>query len=270
MKADGSGYEPLLTITADDITAMGVEGKPQQGRVTLKEFKEKGAYHVPRSPDDGYAIVARYLGGGAFRADPEANPLKTESGKLEIYCKSLSETIEAFGFIELPPIPKYARPEEGYEDTFADFENKVKGEYPLQLCTPHYLRRSHSVFDNVRQLRRAWPQEFWINPIDAEARGIKTGDTVLISSRHGKTLRKAKVTQEYMPGVVGMGEGAWVEMDEKSGIDKAGATNTLCGLHLTGQGEEPWNTTNVQVEKWTGEPLEADYKWPQRIPVKEA
>lgn len=269
MKEDGS-YEPLLTLTAEDIAEMGVEGEPQQGRITYKEFKEKGAYHVPRSPGDGYENLVANLAGGAFREDPEANPLKTESGKLEIYCKSLSETIEAFGFIDLPPIPKYARPIEGYEDTFADWDNRVKGEYPLQLVTPHYLRRSHSVFDNIRQLRRAWPQEFWINPIDAQARGIETGDTVLVSSKHGKVLRKACVTEEYMPGVVGMGEGAWVEMDEETGIDKAGATNSLCGTHPTGQGEEPWNTTIVQVEKWTGEPLEADYKWPQRIPIKEA
>jgi len=270
MKEDGSGYELLLTITADDIAEMGVEGKPQQGRITFQEFRTKGVYHVPRSPDDGYENLVAYLAGGAFRTDPEANPLKTESGKLEIYCKSLSETIEAFGFIDLPPIAKYARPIEGYEDTFEDWDKKVKGKFPLQMITPHYLRRSHSVFDNVRQLRHAWPQEFWISPMDAEERGIQTGDTVLVSSKHGKVLRKAKVTDDYMPGVVGMGEGAWVEMDEKLGIDKAGATNTLCGIHPTGQGEEPWNTTNVQVEKWTGEPLGPDYQWPQRIPIKEA
>ena len=27
MKEDGSGYEPLVTITADDVKAMGVKGK---------------------------------------------------------------------------------------------------------------------------------------------------------------------------------------------------------------------------------------------------
>ena len=47
------------------------------------------------------------------------------------------------------------------------------------------------------------------------------------------------MTEVMMPGVVTLGEGAWVELDEETGIDKAGATNTLCGTHLSGQGEEP-------------------------------
>ena len=51
MKADGSGKEPLLTITADDIAEMGVEGEPQTGRITYQEFKEKGIYQVERSMD---------------------------------------------------------------------------------------------------------------------------------------------------------------------------------------------------------------------------
>jgi anaerobic dimethyl sulfoxide reductase subunit A len=270
IKEDASGYEPLLTITAQDIAAMGVEGKPQQGRITLADLKQKGNYHVPRSPNDSYALMTRQLTGGAFRADPGKNALKTDSGKLEIYCKSLSDTIKAFGFIDVPPIAKYQPPVEGYEDTFANWDTRTKGDYPLQLITPHYLRRSHSVFDNVRQLRHAFPEEVWINPIDAKERGIQTGDTILVSSRHGKVLRKAVVTAEYVPGVIGMGEGAWAEVDEQTGIDKAGATNTLCGLHPTGQGEEPWNTTNVQVVKWAGQSLEPDYQWPQRIPLKEA
>ena len=33
---------------------------------------------------------------------------------------------------------------EGIEDTFADWDNQVKGDFPLQLYTIHYMRRSHS------------------------------------------------------------------------------------------------------------------------------
>jgi anaerobic dimethyl sulfoxide reductase subunit A len=117
----------------------------------------------------------------------------------------------------------------------------------------------------VRQLREAFPQEFFMNPVDAAARGLKAGDTVLVTSKHGKVLRPLYLTERIMPGVVTLGEGAWVEKDDETGIDKAGATNSLCGARLTGQGEEPWNTTIVQVEKWTGEPLPSDHTWAQRI-----
>ena len=33
MKDNGVDYEPLCTITAQDIKEWGVEGKPQQGRI---------------------------------------------------------------------------------------------------------------------------------------------------------------------------------------------------------------------------------------------
>lgn len=109
-----------------------------------------------------------------------------------------------------------------------------------------------------------------MNPLDAEARGIKEGDIVLVTSRHGKVVRPVFITERMMPGVVSLGEGAWVEVDESSGIDMAGATNTLNGAIPTGQGHQGWNSCNVDVKKYTG-PLELlpDYKWPQRIPVKE-
>jgi anaerobic dimethyl sulfoxide reductase subunit A len=266
IKQDGSEYEPLVTITAEDIREMGVQGEPQTGRIPYNEFKRTGVYQVPRSPGDNFTFIA----GKSFRDDPEANPVRTASGKLEIHCQALADRINAYGFIALPPIPQYHPPEEGVEDTYDNWQMKKKGPYPLQLFTIHYPRRSHSVFDNVRQLREAFPQEFMMSSLDAAERDIKQGDTVLISSRHGKVLRRVYVTDRMLPGVATLPQGAWVERDDNTGIDKAGNTNSLNGLHLSGQGEEPWNTCNIQVEKWTGEPLELDVDWPQRVIFKEA
>jgi anaerobic dimethyl sulfoxide reductase subunit A len=267
IKDDASGYEPLVTLTAADIADFGdVEGEPQTGRISYQEFKERGVYQVPRSPGDAFEFIPNK----AFREDPEENPLGTATGKLEIYSKALSDKINSYGFIDLPPIPKYLPPTEGVEDTYDDWDKKIKGEYPLQLYTIHYHRRSHSVFDNILQLREAFPQEAMMNPIDAEEYGIKHNDTILITSRHGKVLRKVVLNPLMHPGVMTVSEGAWVQRDDETGIDHAGATNSLNGCHLTGQGEEPWNTCNVQVEKWEGEPLMDDKLWPQRIPIKEA
>ena len=104
-----------------------------------------------------------------------------------------------------------------------------------------------------------------MNARDGKALGLKDGDTVLIESEYGKCIRPVKLTEAVMPGVVVLGEGAWVEIDEETGIDKAGATNILCGARLSGQGEEPWNTTIVRVEKYKGEPLKPDAEWERRI-----
>jgi len=265
----GAGMEPLVTITEDDIKEWGVDGNSQQGRISIQDLLDQGGYTVQRSPGDIYSIIAN-LPPQMYRADPVANPAKTESGKLEIYCKELARYLTAFGFDTSLPLAGYRPPVEGIEDTYKDWGNKIKGDYPLQLFTPHYIRRAHSSFNNVPYLRRAFPQEFMMNVIDAKERGIKTGDTVLVTSRHGKVLRRADVSEFIIPGAVLLGEGSWFEFDEETGIDKGGCTNTLSGARPCGQGMEPFNSCNVQVEKWTGEPLEPDYKWPQRIPLKEA
>jgi anaerobic dimethyl sulfoxide reductase subunit A len=267
VNADTLEREPLLTITAEEIKALGAEGEPQEGRIPLAEFKEKGVYTVERYPNDKYTYIAHK----AFREDPEANPLDTTSGKLEIYCPEIVEFVKNSGFTEIRPIPTYNRAVEGYEDTFADWKTKEKGEYPLQLFTIHYRRRSHSMLDSVTWLRELYPQEFIINPLDAAPRGLKTGDIAKIWSRHGTVIRPVYVTERMMPGVVSLGEGAWAEIDEATGIDIAGATNTLNGAIPTGQGHQGWNTCNVQVERYGGpEALARDVDWAPRVPVKEA
>ena len=91
-----------------------------------------------------------------------------------------------------------------------------------------------------------------MNPLDAEARGIKHGDIVLVRSAYGKCIRPAYVTDRLMPGVCSLPHGAWVEMDEATGIDKAGADNIVDGGIPTGQGHHGYNSQNVQVEKYTG------------------
>jgi anaerobic dimethyl sulfoxide reductase subunit A len=266
IKEDGSGYETLVTITPEDLEELGVEGEPQEGRIPIMEFKEKGIYQVERYVGDNYGYIAFE----DFRKDPKEFPLTTESGKIEIHCRALVDAIYNFGWSEIRPIPAYIPATEGYEDTFEDFEKGIKGSYPLQLFTIHYPRRSHTVFDNIPQLRKAFPQEFYINPIDAEARGVKHGDTILVTSRHGQVLRKAYLTERIIPGVTILPHGAWVDIDEDTGICKAGSDNMLNGDLPNMEGHMGWNSCNVQVEKWTGAPLIPDYKVPQRIPLKEA
>lgn len=258
IKDDGSGYEPLVTITADDIKAMDVEGTPQKGVISLKEFKERGVYKVPRKPDDKFMYVLF----DAFRQDPISNPVATASGKLEIYCSTLAQMVNMYGFSTIYPIGKWqhANPEFG---VLAAQQNK---EYPLVLWTPHSLRRAHSVFDSVPKLREAFGQECFMSIVDAEARGIKTGDVVLMKSQYGKVLRRAKVIPGIVPGAVALQDGAWVEIDEETGIDKAGDPNTLQHFPCSGHGVQTWTgTTLLQVEKYSG-PLELlpDAQWPAR------
>jgi anaerobic dimethyl sulfoxide reductase subunit A len=264
IKEDGKTWEPLVTITTGDIAEMGVQGEPQIGRIPLKELWEKGIYQVPRSPGDNLGYTALE----DFRKDPIGKRLPTSSGKFEVRSRSLSDFIRMIGFSSKDALPKYEPAPEGCEETFVDWSKKVKGEYPLQLVTIHYPRRAHTAFDNIPQLREAFPQEFVMNPRDAAPRGIQSGDTVLIRSRHGKVIRPVLLTERVMPGVTLLGQGAWIDLDESTGIDRAGSANILNGAIPTGSGHIGFNTCIVQVEKYE-KPLPPDSKWPAKIPFRE-
>ena len=166
---DTMGYAPLLTITQADIDELGVEGAPQEGLMSVAEFKEKGFFKIPRSKGDALTSIPYK----AFYADPQANPLPTSTGKFEIYCAGLAGYINSVGFSTISPIAKWqiGDPEQG--------AGTQTEEFPLLLWTPHSLRRAHTVNDNVVSLREAFPQECFMSTLDAEARGIKTGDLVL-------------------------------------------------------------------------------------------
>ncbi|MGE0804141.1 MAG: molybdopterin-dependent oxidoreductase [Burkholderiaceae bacterium] len=265
MNDDGKTLEPLVTITEEDITAFGVEGSPQQGRISIQEFKEKGIYHIPRAPGDrhGYVHLAD------FRRDPEKSPLNSRSGKIEIHCQALADSVNRLGWSRVRPIPAYTPPLEGYEVTFKDWGRRIKGDYPLQLYNVHMPRSAHSFFDTATVTRELFPHEYIMNPLDAEPRGISNGDTVLVRSRWGKVLRTVWVTPLVMPGVTVLGQGARVDLDEETGIDRGGCANVLKGAIPTGGGHIGWNSVNVEVEKWTGAPLRSDLAAAHIVPIRE-
>lgn len=255
---DTMQYAPLLTITQEDIDELGVEGVPQEGIMSVAEFKEKGLYKTKRSFGDKLTNIPYK----AFYADPAANPLATSTGKFEIYCPTLSGYVNSVGFSTISPIAKWqiGDPEQG-QGTQTD-------EYPLLLWTPHSLRRAHTVNDNVASLREAFPQECFMSEVDAQERGIKNGDIVLMTSPHGQVLRPAKVMPTLVPGAVALQDGAWIQIDEETGIDLGGDPNILQAPKSSGEASQSWTGTLVQVEKYTGNiKLEPDKNRPIVMPV---
>ncbi|PQJ62607.1 DmsA/YnfE/YnfF family dimethyl sulfoxide reductase [Photobacterium angustum] len=157
-----------------------------------------------------------------FRANPEANPLPTPSGKIEIYSEQLATIAKEWQLDSdehITPIPEY-------HSTFNGWDSKDRKEYPLQLTGFHYKARAHSTYGNVALLKAAAPQELWMNPIDAQTRGIKNGDLVNVRSKQGELNVRVKVTPRIMPHVTALGEGAWYSPNSK-GVDQAGSINVL-------------------------------------------
>ena len=163
-----------------------------------------------------------------YFADPEAAPLDTPSGKIEVYSEALAELNDTWEFDNpidfISPIPIYTPGFESYEE--------LTDEYPLYLSGWHPRGRFHSTFDNLENLRQATRQQLFINPVDAEARGIANGDMVSVTNDRGEVHVEARVTPRIIPGQVGMPEGAWAQIDfDGDGIDRGGNINVLCNNH---------------------------------------
>lgn len=159
-----------------------------------------------------------------FREDPQANPLKTPSGKIEIYSSALADIANTWQLERdetISPLPVYASTFEGWDDP-------LRKTYPLQMYGFHYKGRTHSSYGNVDVLAEACRQEVWLNPIDAQRRGVKSGDEVRVFNSRGELYVTAKVTPRIMPGVAAMGEGAWHQANMWGDrIDHGACMNTL-------------------------------------------
>lgn len=260
MLEDGKTYGPLATITEADIKEWGVVGEPQVGKIGIKELLELGMYQVPRHKDDNYGYIAYEK----FIKDPENNPLTSKSGKFDIYSDWKADTLNATGMADMKfkPYPSYIVPPEGYEKTFSDFDKKIKGEFPYVINNVHYPRRTHSCLDNLSWLREAFINPLFISRHDAEELGIKTGDTVLITSATAKTLRQANVSEFVMPGVVELPHGSWIDFDETLGIDLGGSDSFISGPLTSNSGVSGYNNHICNIEKYNGAPLVPDYLKP--------
>lgn len=197
---------------------------------SYEDFKKVGIFKVA----NGKPFVAF----ADFRADPEAHPLGTATGKIEIYSPALA----AQNNEEIPAIPKYIPEWEGVSDP-------LREKYPLMMMTTHFVARSHSTFDNVDILQEAHPQALWINVLDAQRRGIKNGDMVKVFNDRGEVHLPAYVTTRIRPGTTNMPQGAWYKPDAK-GVDKRGCGNVLTNYRPTPYARGFTAHTNlVQVEK---------------------
>lgn len=179
--------------------------------VDFEEFWETGVARVPTPPEE-YEWVRH----GAFREDPEANPLATPTGKIEIY----SETIAKMEIPDCPPMPTWLEPGEYLGNSAPD---------EVHVVSPHPYNRIHSQFaqSDLRSELNVQDREYLlINTKDAEERGIEDGELVELYNSRGSVIAGARVSDNIMSGVVSLYEGAWVSFDSR-GRCNSGAINVL-------------------------------------------
>ncbi|HFZ2354458.1 TPA: molybdopterin dinucleotide binding domain-containing protein, partial [Citrobacter freundii] len=181
-----------------------------------------------------------------FRHDPVASPLTTPSGKIEIYSHTLAELAKTWTLPEgdrIPAIPEFCVVAESH------LNKNLTAKYPLQMSGFHTKGHTHSTYASVLMLHEAVPDEIWINPIDANARQLKSGDLVHVFNDRGVVEIPCKVTQRILPGVVAMPQGAWTRLDS-NGVDVGGCINTLTS-HLPSPLAKgnPQHTNLVEIKR---------------------
>ena len=179
--------------------------------------KEKGVI------DQRVATEKESIAFWAFREDAVANPLTTPSGKIEIYSQALADLAQKWTLPEgdrIPAVPEFCVVKESH------LNKEMTAKYPLQLSGFHTKGHTHSTYTNILALHEAVPDEVWINPIDAAARQLTSGDRVHVFNERGVVEIPCKVTQRILPGVAAMPQGAWTRLDS-NGVDVGGCINSL-------------------------------------------
>jgi len=206
-------------------------------------FWQDGYLDLPYSDQSTVAF-------SSFRADPDANPLRTPSGKIDIF----SDSIDSFGYDDCRGHPTWFEPREWPGSP--EFER-----FPMQLVANNPSTRLHSQLD-----AGAWSQASKIqgreparmNPADAVARGIADGEVVKLFNERGTCLAGVRISENVRPGVIQLSTGAWFDpldpLDAKS-ICVHGNPNVLTfdqGTSRLAQGCTG-QLALVQVERFRGE-----------------
>ena len=198
---------------------------------------------MPENPDS-----ERFIRFADFCRDPLAHPLKTASGKIEIF----SQRIADYGYPDCPGHPMWLEPDE--------WQGNAEPEQ-LQVLSAHPAHRLHSQlnYSSLRELYAVANREpVTIHPDDAQARGITEGDMVRVWNSRGQILAGAVISEGIKPGVICIHEGAWPDLDlTADGICKNGAVNVLTkDLPSSRLGNGcAGNTTLAWLEKYNGPEL---------------
>lgn len=199
----------------------------------FEEFWEKGYARMP-VPE----AARKWTRHGAFYEDPDANPLHTTSGKIEMFC----DTIANMKLDDCPGMPVWMEKHEY-------LGNAKEGQ--LHVVSPHPWFRLHSQMGNSKRLRDLYMvqgrEPVRINSQDAADRGIEDGDLVELYNKRGTVIAGAVVSDDILPGVVSIYEGGWPQLDSK-GRCNSGLANFITSTQRASGLSEATSANTVLVE----------------------
>ncbi|MBO9374398.1 MAG: molybdopterin oxidoreductase family protein, partial [Chloroflexus sp.] len=152
--------------------------------ITFERLQREGTVRLTLSPEDEVPFA-----NGHF---------PTPSGKVELW----SATLAAQG---LDPLPHYEPPTEYVTHPLED------GWLTLISAAPHHFVSS-SMANQPSLRRKEGEPQIEINPVDAAARNIRDGETVIVINERGQCCLRAVISTNVPVGVVAATKGHWASL----------------------------------------------------------
>jgi trimethylamine-N-oxide reductase (cytochrome c) len=214
-----------------------------------------------------------------FYENPDDNPLKTKSGKLEYYAQWLYDNFPDDK--ERGPVPHWViggSEEDGWCQNESLEGDRAK-QYPLPLESNHPRWRLHAQCDDITWLREIptckikgydgyMYEPVWLHPNTAAERGIEHGDIVKIYNERGIVLGAAYVTERMIPGAAYQDHGSRIDpiaMGPDDWIDRAGANNLICPKNIISKNATGMVCSGFLVEVEKLNPVEME-DWRKKYP----
>ena len=209
-------------------------------------FLSAGQWRIPPLAGEGAPSPVMLAD---FRRDPQASPLETPSGRIELF----SQTIAGFDYQDCPGHASWLEPVEWLGSSLTQ-------KHPLHLISDQPIGRLHSQLDFSQHSRSTKVKDrepVWLHPEDALQRGIADGDLVRIFNDRGACLAGSIVTDSVLRGVAKISTGAWYDPldDAPCALCKHGNVNVLtrdAGTSRLAQGPAAQSCL-VEIERWQGD-----------------
>ena len=214
-------------------------------------FRTEGRVDLPEVEETRIAFEA-------FVADPAANPLGTESGKLTL----ANSGIAKMGYADCPGHPAWLPPAEGMALPEGAF-HLISGQ-PATRLHGQNDPGSESLGSKVKG------REVCTLHPDAAARlDVRNGDILRLFNERGACLCAVRVSSDIRPDCLSLPTGAWFDPQAVGGerLDVHGNPNVLTldkGCSMLSQGNIA-HTCVVHAEKWDGPVPELTAHKPPKI-----
>lgn len=222
------GLESLLPESYEELARFMLDGveelDPNMAGITYDSLlKQGGCMALPET-------------GPNYRPEGGVDEIPTPSGKIECYYEYLTDWGHQF--------PIYEDANEAYES------NPIKEQYPLYFTQGKSRYRIHAYYSANEWFQEDFGPYVNISPEDADARGLKTGDTVRVFNDRGEFKCGLHVNRSLQPGVLFMAETTYTRYYPEGFLQNVTNSHRLDrGYSLFFGPQIPYNDTLVQIEK---------------------